>query len=192
MSYEHSAAQQAFDALVSRWRKLSEMHVLESQRFRRREPMPDSIRRHLEWLSAEIAYIEIELRGYFANRPEWSENDRLLQSVRGVDAMTSLALLIELPELGQASNGQISRLAGVVPGKTGGRELGSRATARAALFTATLVALRQNPVLRAYYRRRRAEGKDKMVVFVATAHKLIVVLNTVLRNRTPWEDRVDL
>jgi transposase len=50
----------------------------------------------------------------------------------------------------------------------------------------TLVAIRHNPVLRAFYERLCAAGKPKKVALTACMHKLLLILNALLRHRTPW------
>jgi transposase len=41
-------------------------------------------------------------------------------------------------------------------------------------------------VLRAYYERLRAKGKEAKVALVACMHKLIVILNTMLARDQTW------
>jgi transposase len=57
---------------------------------------------------------------------------------------------------------------------------------RRVLFVATVAAVRCNPVLRAYYLRLRAAGKPTKVALVAAMHKLITILNAMLKTNTPW------
>ena len=48
------------------------------------------------------------------------------------------------------------------------------------------VAPRHNPVLRAFYGRLRAAGKPPKVALTACMHKLLTILNALLRHPTPW------
>jgi transposase len=50
---------------------------------------------------------------------------------------------------------------------------------------AALVAVRHNPVLRAFYQRLVA-GKAKKLALTAAMRKLLVILNAMLRDRQPW------
>lgn len=50
-----------------------------------------------------------------------------------------------------------------------------------------LVATRFNPVIRAFYARLRAAGKVKKVALTACMHKLLLILNAMVKHRTPWE-----
>jgi transposase len=50
----------------------------------------------------------------------------------------------------------------------------------------TLVAVRHNPLLRTFYQRLLAAGKAKKVALVACMRKLLTILNTMLKHKTPW------
>lgn len=52
---------------------------------------------------------------------------------------------------------------------------------------ATLVATRFNPVIRAFYQRLLAAGKPKKVALTACMHKLLLILNAMLKHHTPWQ-----
>ena len=64
---------------------------------------------------------------------------------------------------------------------------GGRADVRTALFLGAMVAVRHNPELKAFRDRLVAAGKPKLVALVATARKLLTILNAILRDRTPWQ-----
>jgi transposase len=63
---------------------------------------------------------------------------------------------------------------------------GGRAPVRAALFMATLVASRRNPVIGAFYQRLRAAGKPKKLALSACMRKLLTILNAMMRANTAW------
>jgi transposase len=99
----------------------------------------------------------------------------------------------ELPALGTLDRKAIAALVGVAPlaadsGAQRGRRLiwGGRARVRCALYMATLVGTRYNPVIRAHYAKLCAAGKPKKVALVACMHKLPLILNAILRHQTPW------
>jgi transposase len=103
-------------------------------------------------------------------------------------------LIAELPELGRLNRKQIATLVGVAPlncesGILRGRRIvwGGRAQVRAALWMGTLVAVQHNPVLRQFYGRLVAAGKPKKVALTACMHKLLLILNALLRQRTCWQ-----
>ena len=63
---------------------------------------------------------------------------------------------------------------------------GGRARVRCALYMAALVATQWNPVLRPFSQRRCAAGKPRKVALVACVHKLLTILNAIVRDQTPW------
>jgi transposase len=50
-----------------------------------------------------------------------------------------------------------------------------------------MVAARYNPVLKAFYERLVAVGKPKKVALIAVARKLLIILNAIVRDGTPWK-----
>jgi transposase len=56
----------------------------------------------------------------------------------------------------------------------------------------TLVAVRHNPVLRAFYERLIAAGKPKKVALTACMRKLLTILNAMLKHHTSWEVHIAL
>ena len=63
---------------------------------------------------------------------------------------------------------------------------GGRGDVRRVLYMAALVASRHNPTIRAFYDRLVAAGKAKKLALTACMRKLIVTLNAMLRDGTPW------
>ena len=125
----------------------------------------------------------------------WWEKDDLLRTVPGVGEQLSLTLLAYLPELGTLDRRQIAALVGVAPfnrdsGALRGRRAvwGGRARVRAALYMGALTASRFNPVIRDFYQRLLACGKPKKAALVACMRKLLVILNSMLKHRSPWRD----
>ena len=99
-----------------------------------------------------------------------------------------------LPELGQLTRRQIAKLVGVAPlnrdsGKFKGRRTiwGGRPMVRSALYMATLSAARYDPVIRAFYERLLAKGKAKKVALTACMHKLLTIINAVIKSGQPWQ-----
>ncbi len=64
---------------------------------------------------------------------------------------------------------------------------GGRAPVRTVLSMGTLVATRSNPQSKAFYERLLAAGKGKKVALTACMHKLLTILNAMLKHRTPWQ-----
>ncbi len=63
---------------------------------------------------------------------------------------------------------------------------GGRSQVRAALYMATLVATRYNPVLRAFYQRLCDAGKPKKVAITACMRKLLTILNVMVKHNRHW------
>jgi transposase len=132
-------------------------------------------------LSAEIASL-------IAVDPLWSAIDATLRSVKGVADRTVATLMAELPELGIASNKGISKLAGLAPladdsGRRQGirRTKGGRVHVRSILFLVADIARKYDQSLAAFRQRLVDQGKPKMVIRIALAHKLLVRLNAKTR-----------
>lgn len=49
------------------------------------------------------------------------------------------------------------------------------------------MAVRYNPVLKAFYQRLRAAGKRAKVALVACMRKLLTMLNAMVKHQTPWQ-----
>jgi transposase len=67
---------------------------------------------------------------------------------------------------------------------------GGRSRLRQALYMATRVATRYNPVIRAFYQRLLTNGKAKKVALIACMRKLLTILNARLKNQQPWRSQV--
>ncbi|SAL45444.1 transposase [Caballeronia sordidicola] len=58
---------------------------------------------------------------------------------------------------------------------------------RSAIYMATIVAMRYNPVVRACYQRLVKAGKPKKVAIVACMRKLLIIMNAMVKSRQPWD-----
>ena len=126
----------------------------------------------------------------------WREREELLRSVPGMGPVCARTLLLDLPELGTLSRQQLAALVGVAPFNRdsgtlrGSRTIwGGRASVRATLYMSTLVAVRYNPVLKAFYERLRAVGKAAKVALTACMRKLLTILNAMVKHHTPWQPK---
>jgi transposase len=189
-------AAQELAALVERRRQVVAMRTAEANRLgtTRVEAVRARIQAHLAWLEADLAEVDEDLRHRLRASPLWREQDDLLRSVPGIGPILALTLLAELPELGRLSHGQIAALVGVAPlnrdsGMQRGRRAvwGGRREIRTALYMGTLRATRCNPVIRTFYERLLAAGKAKKVALVACMHKLLTIVNAMLKHQTPWQ-----
>jgi transposase len=185
---------QELSDLLARRRQVVEMLTAEKNRFKMaRGPVQADIREHIAWLERKLDQLDDELRQRLRSSPVWREKEDLLRSVPGVGPVLSVTLLAELPELGQLDRKQIAALVGVAPlnrdsGQHQGKRMvwGGRAAVRSALYMGTLVATRHNPVIKRFYERLLAAGKARKVALVACMHKLLIILNAMIKHRTPW------
>jgi transposase len=51
---------------------------------------------------------------------------------------------------------------------------------------ATLSATRHEPVIKAFYQQLIARGKAPKVALVACMHKLLTIMNAIVRSNQPW------
>ena len=185
---------QELGALTARRRQIINMITAEKNRLSTAgETVKPGISAHINWLEKELSEINRNIKQKVKDSPIWREKDELLQSVPGVGPNLSATILAELPELGTLNRKQIAALVGVAPlnrdsGTLRGKRTtwGGRATVRTALYMATLVATRCNPVIRHFYERLREAGKAAKVALTACMRKLLTVLNAMLKYHTSW------
>ena len=184
------------DALVTRRRQLVALRSVERTRLSQAADRTarQSIDKTLRFLDRQVAELDQAISRLIDSDDQWRAKRDLLESVPGVGPATSAALVAELPELGRLNRCQIAALAGVAPlnhdsGKFRGqrRIRGGRAALRTALYMAAFAARRFNPVIRQFAKRLHQAGKPFKVVLVACLRKLLVILNTMVRQGTPWK-----
>jgi transposase len=124
----------------------------------------------------------------------WQQREQVLRSAKGVGPVLTLTLIAGVPKLGTLGAKQIGLLLGTAPinhdsGRYQGKRTiwGGRARVRAVLYMAALVATKCNPVIRAFYQRLLARGKAKKVALVACMHKLLIILNAMVRDGRTWQ-----
>lgn len=186
---------QRLAALMARRRQLIDMLVAEKNRLHTAiAAVRPRIQAHIAWLEHELADLDDDLSAAIKASPLWRETEHLLRSTPGIGPVAARTLLFDLPELGGLNAKQIAKLVGVAPlNRDSGRQhgprmiWGGRATVRTALYMATLSALRCNPVIKAFYGQLVQAGKPKKSALVACMRKLLVILNAMVRDRTPWQ-----
>jgi transposase len=152
------------------------------------------IEAHIAWLNARIATLDDDLETMLRASPLWRENDDRLQSVPGIGPVGARTWLLDLPEWGPLTRQQSAALVGVAPrncdrGPLRGRRIiwRGRAHVRTVLYRGTLVATRFKPRIKAFYQRLLAAGKVKKVALTACMHKLLTILNAMLKHRKSWQ-----
>jgi transposase len=186
---------QALGDLLQRRRQLIDMLTAERQRRAQATArrVIESLDAHIRWLQAQVKDTDDALLTAVQASPMWRVQEHLLRSVPGIGPTTALTLLSELPELGRLSRRQIAALVGVAPlNRDSGTQRGTRttwggrSTVRTALYMATITAVRCNPVLRTFYQRLRAAGKRPKVARIAVVHKLLTIVNAMVKYQTAW------
>jgi len=152
------------------------------------------LREHVRWLDTHLKKMTEEAELLLEHSPETKRRVELLRSVPGIGPVVSLTLVAELPELGTLNRRQVAALAGIAPynndsGRRQGRRSiwGGRVEVRNALYMATLVASRRNPLIKAHYEALVARGKEKKVALVACMRQLLSRLNQMLKTETAWD-----
>jgi transposase len=184
--------------LLARRRQVVSMLTAEKNRLARAtRVVRERIKEHIRFLEGELEESNRDLDALLEASPLWRERENLLRSVPGIGPVVSATLVAALPELGALSRKEITALVGLAPlnrdsGRRQGYRIiwGGRAEVRAALYMATLVATRHNPVIRAMYQRLLAAGKAKKVALVACMRKLLVILNAMLKQHTAWRQPI--
>lgn len=187
-------------ALVTRRQQLLEMITAEKNRMRRTTPgVRERIEVNIKWLQAQLKELDRDQGDFLRSSPLWQEEAELLRSVPGVGPIVTATLIARLPELGSINGKEVAALVGVAPfnrdsGTLRGKRTvwGGRGPLRTALYMATLSATRHNPVLRDFYQRLCAAGKPKKVALTACLRKLLVILNSMIKHRRPWNPELYL
>ena len=188
-------ATQALAALLARRQQVVEMQVAEKNRLRRAAlTVRQDILEHIQWLEVRLDRLNKELREAVEASPLWRAKEDLLRGAPGLGPVASKTLLGDLPELGALGRKQIAALVGIAPFNRdsgffrGKRKVwGGRARVRRALYMATLVATRHNPLIQQFYQRLLASGKPKKVALVACMRKLLTILNAMIKYQRPWD-----
>lgn len=156
-----------------------------------------SLEQVVEMLKHQIKEIDNDLDNHIQTNPLWHARDMALRAVPGVGPATARTLIVELPELGRCSRQQIAAPVGVAPlnrdsGMMRGRRTiwGGRASVRSALYMATLTAIRVHPAIHDFYGRLREAGKCAKVALVACLHKLLTILNAIIRDETACHENL--
>lgn len=191
-----SEKQRELEALVVRRRQLVTLLVAEENRAHQNQDkfILQTLRRTSKAIGREIRAVENRIAKLLQSDDQWKAKLDILLSTPGVGQATAMTLLAELPELGKLNRQQIAALAGVAPyphdsGKRRGQRSiwGGRRSLRCVLYMAALTARRCNPLIRKFAARLNAAGKSFKAVQVACIRKLLVILNTMLKNNTPWK-----
>ncbi len=187
---------QKLKALVARRNQLVGLHTAESNRLEHADTssIQRSIAAVVRVIEAQLKSIDRQIEQHVQESPQLRQRSEIIDSAPGIGPVTAHMLVTELPELGRLNRRQIAALVGVAPiardsGTFRGKRMtgGGRKQIRSRLFMPTLVAVRHNPVLKAYYTGLISRGKCKMVALVAVMRKLLCILNSMVKNNQKWD-----
>ncbi|WP_345878600.1 IS110 family transposase, partial [Shewanella algae] len=137
----------------------------------------------------QVSKIENKLVKLIEDCPEYQTKNTLLQSVPGIGNIAAASIISNVPELGYITNKQAASLIGVAPitresGRYKGKRViqGGRAQVRTVLYMAMMSAMQCNPVFKDTYARLLEAGKPKKVAIIACVRKMVVILNSMLRD----------
>jgi transposase len=186
-----SAAQQRLKALVARLSQVTGDLAVQKQR---RSAVADaeiltSLDEVIALLKRQQRSLEGEIASLIDDDPLWACLNQAFRSLKGVASRTVARLMAELPEIGILSNKAITKLVGLAPiaddsGKRSGRRpvRGGRVGPRNILFLIARLVAKYDPHLAAFHQRLQTAGKEKMVIRIALARKLLVILNAKARD----------
>lgn len=156
-----------------------------------------SIQIVIDQVNKELKRIESRILALVESDDDWKATSELIQTVPGVAEVTAITCMAHVPELGELNRQKISALVGIAPfaddsGTLKGKRRirGGRRTVRNALYMAALSARRCNPVIKRFADRLAAQGKPPKVVLTACMRKLLVILNAMVKNNTPWNPKL--
>jgi transposase len=187
--------------LVRRRRQLNDLRTQESNRLSliHHRQVHKSIQKMLKMLDQQITEIDELIEQHIQNNDDFQQKDHILRSTPGIGPQTSAMLLAQMPELGSLNRQEIAALAGLAPwDRASGKWLGKghiwggRKDVRSVLYMAALSARNCNPVIRKFAKRLEEDGKAFKVVITACMRKLLIILNTMIRNQTLWCAKISL
>ena len=193
-----SKKQRELDELVTRRRQLVELKKMEKNRLEllASKRAIKSIKQTVALFEKQIKQIEKDIASLVESDDDWRNRSNLLGKIPCIGPVTIATLIAELPELGFLNRQQIATLVGVAPlnddsGKFKGKRAiwGGRASVRCALYMACVSGRCHNPVLKAFAKRLEAQGKPYKVVMTACMRKILVIMNTMVKNNSQWNPK---
>lgn len=175
-----------------------EMGTMQKNRLKR---MPKAVHKPisnvLKAIKKEVDLIDQQLNKLIAEIPQWQARVDQLTSAKGVGKVLAYTLISELPELGHLNRKKIAALVGIAPmnrdsGSYEGKRYirGGRHKVRTVLFVSMMSAIQCHPKLKPAYDRMVAAGKPKKVAIVACMRKQLIILNTMVKNGTMWDENM--
>ena len=185
--------------LLSRRCQLMEMRTMEKNRLQiMPKTVANTINPMLTAINNQLTKIDNKMAKLIEKCDEYKMKNDIIQSVPGVGNVVAFSLLSNMPELGYMTNKQAAALVGVAPinkesGVFKGKRMirGGRHQIRTAMFMSMMSAMQCNPVFKATYQRLVAAGKPKKIAIIACVRKMIVILNSMVRDGVYWDPQMN-
>lgn len=178
--------------MVARRRQVVDLIATEKQRLAHADDYAKaSINIIINLIESQLKEINSDISFYV--KKNFSGLSNMLSEIPGIGELSVGLLIGDVPELGQIGNRQLSAVIGVAPfnhdsGKMRGKRCisGGRQNVRNVLFMGIMSATRFNPVIKAFFDRLVAKGKSKKLAYIACVHKLLRIINAMVRDGTSF------
>ncbi|EEG5674952.1 IS110 family transposase [Salmonella enterica] len=178
--------------MVARRRQVVDLVATEKQRLAHADEYAQlSIHKILKFLELELKGINSDISAYV--KKNFADLSKLLSAIPGIGDLSVGLLVGDVPELGIIGNRQLSAVIGVAPfnhdsGNMRGKRCisGGRQNVRNVLYMGIMSATRFNPVIKAFFERLIAKGKPKKLAYIACIHKLLRIINAMVRDGTSF------
>lgn len=178
--------------MVARRRQVVDLLATEKQRLSHADDYAkQSINKMIHFIESQLKEINKDVSFYL--KKNYSSLSNMLSEIPGIGELSVGLLIGDVPELGQIGNRQLSAVIGVAPfnhdsGKRRGKRCisGGRQDVRNVLYMGIMSATRFNPVIKEFFDRLIAKGKPKKLAYIACIHKLLRIINAMVRDGTSF------
>lgn len=185
---------QTMSDLVARRNQLLAMQTMEKNRLQiLPKALTMTIKPILTAFKKQIEKVENKIAQLIESSADYQAKSLILESMPGIGKIAAASIIGNLPELGYINSKEAASLVGVAPmNRESGRFKGlrkiqgGRHQVRTVLYMAMMSAMQCNPVFKETYQRLLVAGKPKKVAIIACVRKMIVILNSMLRDGVMW------
>ena len=190
---------QLMSNLLSRRRQLMTMQTMEKNRLQiMPKEITNIIKPILTAIKNQIEKVDNKLSNLIEKCSEYKAKNTIIQSMPGIGPVVAFNLLSDMPELGYLTNKEAASLIGVAPfnkesgSYEGQRNIrGGRHKIRTVMYMAMMSAMQCNPVFKTTYQRLVAAGKPKKTAIIACVRKMIIILNSMVRDGVMWDPEMN-
>lgn len=189
--------------LVALDQRVTELKAMQNQEANRLEApclpklVEEGIAASVAAFRKQVLALEGRIREVLEENEALARQARLLESVPGIGRRAAVGLLAEVGDLNDYETAQdFAAKLGLNPvHRRSGSSLNGRtriskqgnARARSRLYMPTVVAIRHNPPVKAFYERLVANHKPKKSALIAAERKLVMVCYDVLKSGKPFD-----